>query len=224
MIEFDNFIKESQSPEIDLVWISETHGIANNFKAYKLLISELINVGFKSIALEYPEEFENFTVRGYRNFSNYEDGRFSEESLQFFQWLRRLNLKMFCFDVRHLLKSQQEGEDLMAENLLSKLKQNEKTMVISGSFHGRRANVGDITPMAGIVEKAGYKILPVFLKYAGGHFYNFGLKEEDDQFLDFDEQNLPFGIMTINTNPLVDCDYWFHVGRAKPVKLLSKNN
>lgn len=198
----------------NLLWVGETHGIANNFLAYKQLLQN-----FQTVALEYPEELEQFTEEKFMKYASYQDGRFSHESLDFFKWLQTTNLRVLCFDVRDAVKSQQEGEDVMAENLMSKLTTDSKALVITGSLHGRRKPVQQVIPQAGLMENAGYKIMPVGLKYAGGQFFNFGLKQQDNKFLDFDDQNLPFGTVTTNTNELVDVKYWFHVGEALPVKL-----
>jgi glutamyl/glutaminyl-tRNA synthetase len=142
----------------NLFWVGETHGISNNYLAYKHLIPELLAAGFKYVALEYPEELEQFTEEKFMKYSPYRDGRFSHESLTFMQWLQTTGLIVLCFDVRHELKSQQQGEDVMAENLMSKLTTDSKALVITGSLHGRRQPVQEVIPQAGLMEKAGYKI------------------------------------------------------------------
>ena len=91
-----------------------------------------------------------------------------------------------------------------------------KTLVISGDFYSQKAKQNGIIPMAGLVTK---KIVGMGIKYAGGEFYNFGVKELTDKFPEFDNDNLPFGSITENENGLLSNKWWFHVGRAKSVEI-----
>lgn len=196
----------------DIVWLGENHGIKENYLAYRKIIPLLIERGFTNIAWEMPED-ENIV---------YDDGRFNSDQKRFRIWLEKKlssgKITLIGYiDTRTYVKSQQENEENMAANVLDCAKKG-KTVVISGSFHSqKRAEViegNKVTPAAGLVEQAGYKILTIGLTYVGGTLYNFGIKQINPDSYCYDKANQPFGAWVKNTNPQVDNDYWFCVGKA----------
>lgn len=205
--------------DTNLVWIGEIHGIKENYAVYKHLIN-LYN--FNQIALEYPTDLEFFTKSRFLKYRDYQDGRFSQESLDFFNWLK--NKKIICFDNRaEKTDDLQKLETQMANILLSRLTNN-KTLVISGNFHSQLKPhlISDtyITPAASIIKQKIKQMVTIGLKYSGGKFYNFGLKKIDRNLTNFDNKSLPFGKIVINDNPLTTDKWWFHVGIASPITLL----
>ena len=199
----------------DSVWFGENHGVKENYLAYRAIIPLLIEQGFATIAWEMPED-ENIV---------YDDGRFSFEQNEFRSWLKELlekgNISSINYiDSRNYVESQQDGESKMANNIITCVNKG-KTIVASGNFHSqKRAEIVEgisVTPAAGLVEQAGYKIFTIGLSYASGTFYNFGTREFNQNFHCCDKKNNQFGTWLKNTNPLVDNDYWFCVGQAHAV-------
>ena len=152
IINWSEFLQKVE--KISCLWVGETHGIAKNYKAYKLLIGKLMPLGFNTIALEMPEDLENFSRKNFLKYAHYFDGRFSKESLNFFEWLENLEgIRILCFDVRTPKATQQEDEEQMARNLLSKIGKKEKVLVLSGSFHSGTDKQQTVLPMAGIEKE-----------------------------------------------------------------------
>lgn len=219
-VSWTKFLQEVQ--RIDCLWVGETHGIANNYKAYKFLIKKITPLGFNTVALEMPEDLEIFSTKNFLKYSGYFDGRFSKDTLNFFEWLKSLEkIKVLCFDVRTPNASQKEGEEQMASHLLSKMSSSGKVLVITGSFHSETTKQKAVLPMAGIVkQKLGEKLMTMELKYGEGTFYNFGLRKFTKKFLHFDDKALPFGKIILNKKGKVGARYFFHCSKASPVKLL----
>lgn len=216
----ERFFKEAEKS--DIVWLGEIHGIRENYSLYKILITKLINKGFKNLATELPTD----------NHPEYKDGRFSEQSEEFLEWLgilvKKGNLeKIIRFDERGSEgKNQQDSEKKLAEVLLRELP-NSKTIIISGNFHSqtkkqRVSSKTYVLPAAGVVAKrTNLKILPVDLKYAGGKFYNFGIRNITPELLSFDPQAMPFGSFTMEHSNN-GWDRWsIHAGIVSPVSLLN---
>lgn len=196
----------------DIVWFGENHGVKENYLAYRAIIPYFIENGFTNIAWEMPEDDKII----------YNDGRFNFEQREFRQWLVKQQksgeiTSTNYIDSRDYVSSQQDGETKMANNIISCVIKG-KTIVISGNFHSqKRAEVVEekiITPAAGLVKQAGYIIFTIGLSYSGGNFYNFGTRTLNPNFHCYDKENHPFGTWVKNTNPLVDNDYWFCVGKA----------
>jgi len=220
IINWSEFLQKVE--KISCLWVGETHGIAKNYKAYKLLIGKLMPLGFNTIALEMPEDLENFSRKNFLKYAHYFDGRFSKESLNFFEWLENLEgIRILCFDVRTPKATQQEDEEQMARNLLSKIGKKEKVLVLSGSFHSGTDKQQTVLPMAGIVkEKIEENLVAMEFKYQKGHFYNFGMRKFTKKFHHFDSKNLSFGKITLDQNG--DTKYFFHCSRSVPVTLLKE--
>lgn len=220
IIAWGDFLKEVE--KIKFLWVGETHGIVNNYRAYKLLIKKIIPFGFNTIAMEMPEDLAKFSRKNFLKYANYFDGRFSEDSLKFFEWLDGLGgIKILCFDVRTPDATQKLGEEQMARNLLSKIDNREKVLVLTGSFHSEINKQQEVLPMAGIVKKKfGEKLLVMDFKYKEGRFYNFGLRKFTRKFHHFDDNSLTFGKITLNERGKVSAKYFFHCSGAVPVKLL----
>ncbi len=222
IINWSNFLKKVE--KVNCLWVGETHGITGNYKAYQLLIQKLIPLGFSTVALEMPEDFEKFSRKIFLKYGHYFDGRFSENSLKFFEWLEGLEgIKVLCFDVRTPEATQKKAEEQMALNLLSKVSREEKFLVLTGSFHSGTEKQQAVLPMAGYIkEKLGEKLMVVELKYKKGYFYNFGLRRLTGKFHRFDDESLSFGKITSSPAGKVGAGYFFHCSRATPVTLLEQ--
>ncbi|OGC91638.1 hypothetical protein A3D85_03050 [Candidatus Amesbacteria bacterium RIFCSPHIGHO2_02_FULL_47_9] len=210
----------------DIVWVSEIHGVSQNYQVYRHLIPILRKIGYTSVALEYPSDLNGeFNENKFSKYQNIQDGRFSQESLDFFRWLDLQEINRGCFDISSPA-DQQNREYLMAQNLMS-LFHKEKTLVISGGFHSQkrlqRINDHDILPQSGVVEQVtSKKIVRIGIKYLAGQFYNFSLKKLTSEMKSYDELKLNFGDISRNIDASLDENWWIHSGPATPIHLLNQ--
>jgi hypothetical protein len=214
-LEFEKDFKKNE-----LIWIGEIHGIKENYYIYKYLIERF---NFNQVALEYPQELQLFSKDKFLKYKNYKDGRFSQESFEFFNWLYEKHINLICFNNRLPTGDQQAQEDQMAKLLIKEYK-TEKVLVITGNFHSqltKQYTPNKILPMAALVKLRINNLLNIGISYAGGNFFNFGIKEINKNFVNFEDRKLSFGKITKNNNPLVSNKWWLHAGKATPVRLLS---
>lgn len=183
----------------DVVWIGETHGVKENYQAYKIIIDFLSQNHAWEIAIEYPLN-DQLPVN---------DGRVNRQSKTFQR----------KFKITHFFEGEisgQEREIDMAKKIsnLSFL----KLIVITGSYHSQLRQQKSIKPAAQVfTEITGKKVLTLGLAYFGGSFYNFGVKRFTKKHLHYSAQK--FGVLEKSTQPLLTDKFWFNVGTATPVDL-----
>jgi len=213
MIKEETFLKTSK--KYDLIWIGEIHGIKENYRAYKEIIGKLSKNGFKNIIWEMKSDFSERS-------NDSEDGRMNPFAVSFLKWMNNkirmgeLEKLTFLDAVKNKDSKHLSDDEIMAIELIDNIK-NKKNIIITGNFHmGGPLNVREnIEPCLDFVKsKANLKILKIGMKYAGGHFYNFGVRKLSKDFYFGDKENLDFGTITKNRDKDI---FFFHVGRAHPV-------
>lgn len=155
----------------DLVWIGEIHGVRENYLAYKEILPPLMHVGFKNLFWEMPADFSE-------NSQYSEDGKINPHAIDFLRWIKYqigsgiLNKLNFFGQIGDYI----DYEDGMARQLIEAMKDiSAKSIVLTGNYH--MANKEATSALNHVEEKMGLKILKIEIKYSGGTFYNYGLKE-----------------------------------------------
>lgn len=212
-VTIENFVRLVK--KYDLIWIGEIHGIRENYKAYEIMISLLIENGFTVVAWEIQSDF-NETI------NHTEDGRVNLYAISFLAWLRekikkgKIEEVTYFGDIKKINGAFQNREERMAAQVVKVVK-NRKSIVITGNFHmGGPLNVKmKIKPCLHFVKReTNLKILKVALTYAGGTLYNYGLKKFSKNFYFGAGDDLRFG--TIIKREEKDTIF-FHVGKAHAV-------
>lgn len=213
MIKEETFLKTSK--KYDLVWIGEIHGIKENYRAYKEIISKLSKNGFKNIIWEIKSDFSEKS-------NDSEDGRINSFAVSLLKWMnnkiktRELEKLTFLDAIKNKDNEHLSHDEIMAIELIDNI-ENKKNIIITGNFHmgGPLNTRKGIEPCLNFVKsKTNLKILKIGIKYAGGHFYNYGTQKLPKDFYFGDKENLEFGTITKNRK---DNTFFFHVGRAHPV-------
>jgi len=213
MIKEKIFLKTSK--KYDLVWIGEIHGIKENYRAYKEIIGKLSKNGFKNIIWEMKSDFSEKS-------DDSEDGRINPFAVSFLKWMNNqikageLEKLTFLDAIKNNDNKHLSYDEIMATELINNI-ENKKNIIITGNFHmGGPLNIReDVEPCLDFVKsKTNLKILKIGIKYAGGHFYNYGTQKLPKDFYFGDKKNLGFGTITKNINSDI---FFFHINRAHPV-------
>lgn len=199
----------------EVIWIGEIHGIRENYRAYTILLPHLIRNGFKNIAWEMRSDFSEKSEYS-------EDGRINPFSIDFLKWLNSQthsqNIeRVSLFGTVGTEKNphrEVDYEERMAAQLLA-IVGNAKSVVITGNYHmkslsDKEAEVKSASDY--VAEKSSLKILKIEMKYAGGTFYNYGVKELSKKLFSTEKTDLEFGTMTEHDGVL-----FFYVGEAHAV-------
>lgn len=134
-----------------LILIGEQHGtkeIPEFLTDYFSNLKEEIN-----LCLEIPKDFQN----NLSDFFKINDGTglCTLEYLNFVKQMQKLKIKMFCIvaDYKKIIKNQNKGEKIMADNILEVMKNNKKTFVILGNVHACKKKVFNIETIGFLLNK-----------------------------------------------------------------------
>lgn len=204
------------SNNFDIVWIGEIHGIQENYSTYKLLITNLSQIGFKTIIWEMPADFSERS--GFL-----EDGRVNDCSIEFLKWLKNLLAKGILEELSFFGdapgKAGNEREEEMSRQVTEKLGQ--RSIVISGNIHmGVEANnrLGIVPCSEYVYNRIKKRILKIQLFYSHGTIYNYGektLKSELKSVIDMNQDIIELGpiIFVKGSDSVI-----YKVGKASAIK------
>ncbi|GEM_PF-4259924 len=207
-------ILQEELGKYDLIWIGEIHGVKENYSAYKTILPNLAENGFRNILWEMRADFSEK--------SKYtEDGRINQFSIEFLKWIEKQiktgkidGLTFFGNKTPRKNGAESFGyEEEMADEVIE-IVGNTKSVIITGNYHMMDLTRKDERekPAANFVkEKSELKILRMYLKYSKGSFYNFGHKKLTERATD-KEIDLKFGTIT-RLNDL----FFFHMGQVRAV-------